>query len=327
MDPKREPESLAFVNAPMDAVGPLIRLLDGAAAPSRVPLEVGTVSRALDAHRDMSAAGNDAGGALLALVRSCQPDALEAVTSWFKTASTEAADEAAGLLFYDGFCVAADGGVVRMHSVAAYELRPAPEEKKGGLLARGLRAFGARPPRDAYGDLWGAEKATCNACRAPLLLVLRIATSAIPNVLPPECGDELVIFTCRNCVAVDFDPYYVRLGPTLESVFAEAPPDNFEPEVRHEPGALRPVKVVPAPAPTRIDYLSAKTSEITRVGGAPSWVQSARAVPCPVCDSVMRFIGQIADPPGEAWSNGDSGALYAFLCGPCRIVGTIVQHT
>ncbi|WP_394840328.1 hypothetical protein LVJ94_25935 [Pendulispora rubella] len=329
LDAKREPESLAYVDAPFDAVAPLVRMLDDATEPPRrVQLEVGKVSTVLNARRDMGAASNEVGGAMLALARSGHPKAREAISSWFKRAPETAGDEAAGLLFQAGFGVAADGTLARTHSIAAYELRPVEKPARGekkGLLSSVLRAFGARSEsRSPAGSMWGTGRSLCGACHVPLIRVLKIGTAFVPHVLPDGLADEIEIWTCRNCVAVDFNPYYVKLGQAPESIFRDPPSSDFKPSIQHDSVSSEPAAVMSVPAPSRVNYMFAQERELNRVGGAPSWIQGADAVPCLMCGAVMPFLCQFADPPDDMWS-GDCGMLYAFFCVDCRVVGTTVQ--
>jgi hypothetical protein len=304
----------------------MLRHLEGGSQPRRVHLEVGTVSKAIDAFRDARAASNDAGGAILALARSGDPRAREAVGAWFRSAPEEVSGEVAGLLFEAGFGMAADGTLARTHSVAAYQLRPVAPQKKG-LLSSVRRVLGKgkeSATTGATGTMWGTGRASCGACRAPLLRVLSISTARVPDVLPEGVADEISVWTCRNCVAVDHSPYYVRLGAMPESIFREAPARDFEPAVRHTPVSPEPVEVTAVPAPSRVQFMFAAGDELTRVGGAPSWVQGAEAVACPTCTAVMPFLCQFADPQDDLWG-GDTGMLFAFLCSSCRVVGTVVQ--
>lgn len=70
---------------------------------------------------------------------------------------------------------------------------------------------------------------------------------------------------------------------------------------------------------------------LNRIGGHPTWVQSADYLQCPVCESTMRFLLQFdSDWPtadqGE-WLWGSGGMAYVFWCDHCRISGLHWQCT
>jgi len=70
---------------------------------------------------------------------------------------------------------------------------------------------------------------------------------------------------------------------------------------------------------------------LSRVGGAPSWVQSAWYPACIDCGEEMPFVMQLDSTlptTGEGtllWGNG--GMLYTFWCATCRVSGHFWQCT
>lgn len=139
-----------------------------------------------------------------------------------------------------------------------------------------------------------------------------------------QADDELVVVTCRNCVAVDFNPYFVRLTPTPAALLADTPAAGFEPVRRVAPISPPPARVEATPAPARMSFLFATTNELTRVGGSPSWVQRPQVVCCPGCRAEMPFVAQFTDPADDTWT-ADAGLLFAFWCAPCRVMATLSQ--
>jgi hypothetical protein len=324
LDPRREPEGLAFVHAPLEGLASHLQLLAGSReAPARVGLEPGTIARAIDAHRDLTAAANPEGGALLAAVRSMRPESLAAVEAWFQRASPDARDEAFDLVLGAGCVFTAQGKVVQLHGDAAYSLAPAPP-RKSGFFARTLQAVKGGGAMD-QAQLWGPAGGSCPLCKAPLLSVLRVPAALVPGALRSTAGEVLAVVTCRHCVPLEASPYFVRLGEKPEMVPGEEPRMPIDP--LPQPGAVevpQAVAVALVAAPRQAGFMFAVEAELTRVGGAPSWVQNPEVVTCPQCHGVMPFVAQVADPPGDLWS-GDTGMLFAFLCGQCRVVGTLTQ--
>lgn len=70
---------------------------------------------------------------------------------------------------------------------------------------------------------------------------------------------------------------------------------------------------------------------LSRVGGAPSWVQSAWYPACIDCGEEMPFVMQLDSTlptTGEGallWGSG--GMLYTFWCAKCRVSGHFWQCT
>lgn len=68
-----------------------------------------------------------------------------------------------------------------------------------------------------------------------------------------------------------------------------------------------------------------------RIGGPPSWVQSADYPNCPRCEQAMHFLLQLdSDLPqadGGEWLWGSGGCAYCFWCDDCRISAWLWQCT
>ena len=68
-----------------------------------------------------------------------------------------------------------------------------------------------------------------------------------------------------------------------------------------------------------------------RVGGFPSWIQSAEHPACPGCEARMHFLMQMdSDLPtadGRGWLWGSGGMGYVFWCDGCKISGLFWQCT
>lgn len=62
----------------------------------------------------------------------------------------------------------------------------------------------------------------------------------------------------------------------------------------------------------------------SRVGGAPSWIQTDATPACPGCKGTMKFLAQFAST-GALMFGADMGMAYAFVCAPCTVVATVIQ--
>ncbi len=49
----------------------------------------------------------------------------------------------------------------------------------------------------------------------------------------------------------------------------------------------------------------------SQVGGLPTWIQDAQYPPCPECNNMMPFVGQLSNEDIEEYSEG---IYYAFAC-------------
>jgi hypothetical protein len=121
---------------------------------------------------------------------------------------------------------------------------------------------------------------------------------------------------------------------------AEGAPTGLNPEGKvSEPkfpsGPLRPAQARLVRFPERWavqDWgMSNGRENLNRVGGAPSWVQSAEYPTCVGCARKMPFLAQLdSDLPlaeGGEWQWGSGGMGYIFWCSACRISALLWQCT
>ncbi|UOP00844.1 hypothetical protein [Kingella potus] len=96
-----------------------------------------------------------------------------------------------------------------------------------------------------------------------------------------------------------------------------------------------PCGIALAPTPERWQYQSwgsANSREnLFRLGGEPTWVQSAEVPVCPVSGEKMRFLFQmdsnLPDTEGGELLFGSGGVLYAFWCDKTRVSAYVLQCT
>lgn len=306
LDPKREPESIAFTFAPAERLGRFIALLDAATeGPKAVQLQVGHVAPALEAHRDSRAAANDVAGAVIALARSGTPLAREALARWARKATAEDANEVNPILLTFGRSVRETGALVTLVTPVAQAIVPVPRGTAG------------------VGTMWRPLSERCVACKSPLLEVARVPADELMQTMTETT--EIRVVTCRRCVPFAVSPFFVEFGENdgVSHALDEVPAD-FEPPMEPQALAVGVTAVQLVPAPMTMSYFHAETSRLNRVGGVASWVQGPELPFCPICQGPMRFVAQFADPPGTEWS-GDLGMLYAFWCAADRVGATITQ--
>lgn len=294
LDPVHEPQSLAWVGAPEESTAFALPLLEHSSALS-LREHVGGLGRSRELRRLERQPANELAMALLVLARSGAPRALEGLERWLGRTATPAA-EVVGLLGLAGWAVH-EGRLVRVWQQQAWRV-------VGDAQGEGVR--------------FGAARAPCAVCGRLLLRLLE---------LPQGTAEPLLLYTCASCVAGGEGLYHVRLSPrgpyTLRVARPHAAPQLHLP--RWEVLAAAPVRLEPAPAAMPAHLEAAEL--LTRVGGAPSWLQSpATRLRCPLCHQPLRFAAQFAEPPGQRWSPHGPGLLYAFHCPGCRVVSTLVQH-
>ncbi|MEY2880673.1 MAG: hypothetical protein RLZZ15_3053, partial [Verrucomicrobiota bacterium] len=66
-----------------------------------------------------------------------------------------------------------------------------------------------------------------------------------------------------------------------------------------------------------------KAGRKSKLGGAPSWIQSDGTPDCRTCEKPMAFLLQLNSDAHVSY--GDVGMLYAFACPECRLLATVVQ--
>ncbi|MGF6416965.1 hypothetical protein ABH900_000426 [Stenotrophomonas sp. AN71] len=182
------------------------------------------------------------------------------------------------------------------------------------------------------GRMGGLLEALCGSCHAPLQRLLQTEAAA----LQPGAAGEVTLGLCLDCCGW------------------EAPPVRF---YRHDaagqPGCHpSQYREVPATPTDNGDLMQAEVGlvamesarwrqqdwgqsnhrqNLSRVGGAPSWVQSAWYPACIDCGEEMRFVMQLDSTlPTTAESTllwGSGGMLYTFWCAKCRVSGHFWQCT
>lgn len=175
------------------------------------------------------------------------------------------------------------------------------------------------------GRFGGAIEQPCKVCDEPLHRLL--ALDAMPTGL--EGPREVV--TCLNCLGWSAPILYFQHGPGEPTATGWDAPKQ-QPEFPAEP--LPETPVVLRRTPERWQFqdwaMSNSRQNLNRLGGEPTWIQSADFPRCPECSTTMPFLLQLDSldiEGGPWWLWGSGGILYVFWCKACALTATIWQCT
>ena len=182
------------------------------------------------------------------------------------------------------------------------------------------------------GHMGGPLEALCGSCDAPLQRLLRTDAAA----LQPGAAGEITLGLCLDCCGWEDPPvrFYRHDASGLPSCH---PSQRLEvPATPTDSGDLMQAEVGLAAMDTsrwrQQDWgQSNHRQNLSRVGGAPSWVQSAWYPACIDCGEEMHFVMQLDSTlpttGGGALLWGSGGMLYTFWCAKCRVSGHFWQCT
>lgn len=192
------------------------------------------------------------------------------------------------------------------------------------------------PGKDAtavqLAGMGGALPGTCGLCHGPLHRLLSLDQPARAGI---ACDGPLSFGVCLSCLGWEESALFYRhdaeglpqAHPTQRKDVA------IEPQFPAEPLASAEVTLFEAPARWAWQDWGDSNGQqnLSRVGGAPSWVQQAWYPPCPDCGHKMSFAFQLdSDLPqddGNEWMWGSGGCNYSFWCAHCRVSGHFWQCT
>lgn len=177
---------------------------------------------------------------------------------------------------------------------------------------------------------FGGEGASrCGRCRKPAHSLVSFESL---DCLPSVSGlSSLHLETCLSCLGWEEPRMFYRHDadgrPICLSV-AGSPPQF--PAVQ-----LKETEAYLVDCGSRWQWQSWGASNsrenLNRVGGHPTWVQSAEFPQCPDCNATMVFLLQLDSdlPTGDKgeWLWGSGGIAYAFWCDSCKISGILWQCT
>lgn len=182
-------------------------------------------------------------------------------------------------------------------------------------------------------NMGGALASACGLCHDALHCLL-----ALPD--PRRAGitsdTPLVFGVCLSCLGWEGNPamYYRHdAAGTPQAHPSQQNADPVTPEFPASPLLEAEVELFEAPARwTWQDWGESNGRQnLSRIGGAPSWVQSAWYPPCPDCGDCMDFVMQLdsnlPQEDGGEWLWGSGGCNYTFWCAHCRVSAHFWQCT
>lgn len=179
----------------------------------------------------------------------------------------------------------------------------------------------------------GQLASTCGHCHAPLHRLLALDA---PDKAGIDSQTPLTFATCLSCQGWEADgPMFFRHAQ--DGLASAHPSQRLE-------NALTPDYVAAALLEADVQLFAASArwawqdwgqsngrQNLSRVGGAPSWVQSAEYPACPDCHEDMDFVMQLdsglPQADGGEWLWGSGGCNYTFWCAGCRVSGHLWQCT
>lgn len=275
----------------------------------------------------------------IALVRSRQPKAVShALSRLFPDALDPAATS---WLMLAGYARHADGLRSR-HTEHPLHIRFSDAQRKRMLAGqpawrRGIHqahaTWNAAVPSITQARMGGLLSQTCGLCHAPLHRLLSLPEPAKAGI---ACDTPLEFATCLSCQGWESDgPMFYRHG--ANGVASAHPIQRRDapltPDVIADALLEADLQLFTAPARwTWQDWGESNGRQnLSRVGGPPSWVQSADYPDCPDCQQDMAFVMQLDSGLPQAddgeWLWGSGGCNYTFWCADCRVSGQRWQCT
>jgi hypothetical protein len=190
--------------------------------------------------------------------------------------------------------------------------------------------------RDSHrsGARFGGESShRCGLCHEPLHRLLTLPQPAAAGI---DSTTPVSFDTCLSCGGWESDgPMFHRHDDAGNACAhpSQQRETAIQPDYPAAPFVEADVELFVAPARwTRQEWgMSNSRQNLSRVGGAPSWVQSAWYPDCPDCGHTMAFVMQLdsglPQTDGGEWLWGSGGANYTFWCAACRTSAHLWQCT
>lgn len=189
-------------------------------------------------------------------------------------------------------------------------------------------AKGNGPPQRFGG--WGAG--ACGGCNGQLHHLLTL--DPMPDYLGVSLS-RLQLEVCLSCLGWDAMPLFYAHdeGGVPRALDEEKRTPQFV------TGPFQETHVTLAATGARWQWqdwgLTNARENLHRVGGHPTWIQSAQYPQCPQCEQTMKFLMQLdsdlpmnsPDDCGGAWLWGSGGIGTLFWCDACRVSGHLLQCT
>ena len=179
---------------------------------------------------------------------------------------------------------------------------------------------------------WGAAK--CGGCGGQLHHLLTL--DPIPQYLGVSLP-RLQLEVCLSCLGWEAMPLFYAHDETGAPHALELEEEKRMPEF--VTGPLLETQVTLAATGARWQWqdwgLANSRENLHRLGGHPTWVQSAEYPQCSQCGETMKFLMQLdsdlpmlsPDDCGGSWMWGSGGIGYVFWCDSCCVSGHLLQCT
>lgn len=174
----------------------------------------------------------------------------------------------------------------------------------------------------------GTGSGQCGLCGGALHRLAELPENRIGLSERPQLAS---LETCLSCLGMEQPVLHYRHEESGEVISLDK--GAITPEFVAAPLQQCEVKLAPTPARWRWQdwALSNGRENLHRIGGFPSWVQSADHPSCACCGEKMKFMMQLdselPDEEGEEWLWGSGGICYGFSCAPCRTTAFMWQCT
>ena len=275
----------------------------------------------------------------IALLRSRRPNAvLHAWARLFPDASDPAARS---WLMLAGYARQADG-LRSLHTESPLHIGFSATQRKPMLasqpawrrdIQKAHPTWNPGTPPVTQARMGGVLASTCGLCHAPLHRLLSLQEPALAGI---DGSGPIEFATCLSCQGWESDgPMFYRHD--ADGVVSAHPVQQRDDPLRPEvvANALQDAEVQLFAAPGRWacqDWGESNGRQnLSRVGGAPSWVQSPDYPACPDCQQDMAFVMQLdsglPQADGGEWLWGSGGCNYTFWCAGCRVSGQLWQCT
>ncbi|MGE8208687.1 MAG: hypothetical protein ACN6RH_04150 [Stenotrophomonas rhizophila] len=282
-----------------------------------------------------AAEGRDDVDRALALVKSGRVTVQDRALAYLVRATGQAADAWAHEAGLDRKTAAP------LHTDQPLHLRFAPAQRAAQNADAGpwrrrlwrLHATWSQGESRGHAHMGGHLQARCGVCHAPLQRLLSLDARHVGAT----AEGVLTLGLCLDCCG------WSGIGPLFYRHAAEGLPQAHPSQCRDVPAAdvegcgvlmEADVELVSLPGQRWREQdwgVSNHDENLSRVGGAPSWVQSAQYPSCPDCGAAMPVVMQLdsvlptVDGGILLWGSG--GMLYTYWCDGCAVSAHLWQCT
>jgi len=173
----------------------------------------------------------------------------------------------------------------------------------------------------------GQSNALCGNCGNRLNHLIDLPKSLLGN------HQAIKLATCLSCLGWEIEFMYFKHDEEGHPTALDKKQESIQPEFITPP--FKSTTLYLTKTPDRWSFqdwgLSNSRENLHRIGGSPTWVQSAYYPKCPHCKDTMNFLAQFDSEllleNNEEFLWGSGGICYAFWCYECNISGLFWQCT